>query len=96
MDVSFDFSALSLTQHQLAMLGVLTAHAGQPLSREYLNSETCQRQGKEAETYDPVTDRSVDVHIGKIRRELKRVSAGVEISTVRFVGYVLREREEGS
>lgn len=71
-----------LTAHQFDMLVALAQRPGQVLSREQLMSRT---RGMAFEAFD----RSIDVHIARIRAEIEDDSKAPErIHTVRGVGYV--------
>lgn len=76
--------ALALTAAEFNVLEQLLQAGGAVLSKDEL---TRQALGRRRESYD----RSVDVHISKIRQKLQAASGGaVEIETVRGVGYCLR------
>ena len=72
-----------LTSGEFALLRVLAEHAGRPVSRDTLISETRGRD------HDPF-DRSVDVLISRLRRVLEADPGQPRyLRTVRSVGYVL-------
>ncbi len=74
---------LGLTSAEFNVLSTLLSHAGEVVSKEVLSR---QALGRSLSAYD----RSVDVHISKIRKKL--ASAGGEdlIASVRGVGYQFR------
>ena len=73
----------TLTGYQFDLLRVLARHAGRVMSREQLMD---QAKGQALEAFD----RSIDVHVGKIRQAIETDSRQpVRLLTVRGVGYVL-------
>lgn len=80
--VSKDHAAVELTTVEFDILRVLIASAGQVVAREDLS------QGVLGRALDPF-DRSIDMHISKLRRKLGNAPDGSErIKTVRGVGYI--------
>jgi DNA-binding response OmpR family regulator len=80
-----------LTSHQFALLAVLAERAGRVLSREQLHEAT---RG-DTQTYDPTLDRSIDVHIARIRAEIEDdPKAPRRIITVRGAGYVFARSQD--
>jgi two-component system, OmpR family, response regulator len=78
---------LTLTGAEYKLLELLVRAAGQVVSKDDLSQKAL---GRRRESYD----RSVDVHIGRLRQKLSSVSAGaVEIETIRGVGYALEVRQ---
>jgi DNA-binding response OmpR family regulator len=74
-----------LTTVEFDVLRVLLASAGQVVSREELSEKVLERK------FDPF-DRSIDMHISKLRRKLEDQDGGVErIKTVRGAGYIYAE-----
>ena len=74
--------SVSLPLKEFELLRLLLANAGRVLSREQIIEVV---RGREMEAYD----RSIDVHIGRIRAAIERdVKAPKRILTVRGVGYV--------
>ena len=74
--------AVPLTTVEFDVLRVLLAAAGQVVSREELSEKVLERK------FDPF-DRSIDMHISKLRRKLEDQDSGVErIKTVRGAGYI--------
>ncbi len=82
---------LELTGFQLDLLWVLARSAGRVLSREQIYNEVRRLRGDPPAGFDPSVDRSVDVHLSKIRAALGAGDPGATtlIRTVRGVGYVL-------
>ena len=73
----------TLTGYQFDLLRVLARHAGRVMSREQLMD---QAKGQALEAFD----RSIDVHVGKIRQAIETdPRQPVRLLTVRGVGYVL-------
>jgi two-component system OmpR family response regulator len=94
-DLAFDPAAgearvrgvrLQLQRREGNVLGALLRRRGRTVLRESL----------EAAVYgfdDPVQSNTLDAHISRLRRKLAEAEAGVEIHTVRGVGYLLRALE---
>jgi DNA-binding response OmpR family regulator len=73
---------VDLTSYQFDLLLALAERAGRVMSREQIVELV---RGREMEAYD----RSIDVHIGRIRLAIEEdVKAPKRILTVRGVGYV--------
>ena len=73
---------VTLTTVEFDVLRALLASAGQVVSREELSEKVLERK------FDPF-DRSIDMHISKLRRKLEDEPDGAErIKTVRGVGYI--------
>ena len=71
-----------LTTVEFDVLRLLMASAGQVVSREELSEKVLERK------FDPF-DRSIDMHISKVRRKLDEGDEGAErIKTIRGVGYI--------
>ncbi|MEM7158740.1 MAG: response regulator transcription factor [Myxococcota bacterium] len=90
-------AALELTAYQFDLLWVLARSAGKVLSREQLHAHVRQLRGEPSIEFDPAVDRSIDVHMSKVRGALSSVDARAKtlIRTIRGVGYVLSD-EDGS
>jgi two-component system OmpR family response regulator len=74
---------LELTATEFNLLELLVRASGDVVSKDELSQKAL---GRRRETYD----RSVDVHIGNLRRKLDAVTAGrIEIRTVRGLGHAL-------
>ncbi len=80
---------ISLTAFEYRILVVLARHAGETVTREELATEV--REPSEAKaTYDPSVDRSLDVHVGRLRQKLEvNPKEPRLIKSVRGVGYVM-------
>lgn len=71
-----------LTTVEFDVLRALLASAGQVVSREELSEKVLERK------FDPF-DRSIDMHISKLRRKLDDPDGGTDrIRTIRGVGYI--------
>ncbi|MBM3608674.1 MAG: response regulator transcription factor [Alphaproteobacteria bacterium] len=80
-----------LTSHQFALLLAMAERPGRVLSREQL----MEFSTGEAQDYDPAFDRSVDVHIARIRAALEDdPKAPRRIITVRGAGYVFARTQD--
>lgn len=80
----------TLTGYQFDLLLVLARHAGRVMSREQLMD---QAKGQALEAFD----RSIDVHVGKIRQAIEAdPRQPVRLLTVRGVGYVLSKPRQGA
>ncbi len=74
-----------LTSHQFALLQAMAERPGRVLSREQLITLATGT----AQAYDPVLDRSIDVHVGRIRAAIEDdAKQPRRIITVRGAGYV--------
>ena len=86
---SFAGATLELTAFQFDLLWVLASAAGKVLTREQIYNDVRRLRGEPPASFDPAVDRSVDVHMSKIRAAL--TSAGPEgssvVKTIRGVGY---------
>ncbi|GED34104.1 response regulator transcription factor [Brevibacillus centrosporus] len=80
-EVHYRGQPISLTQHECKLLYFLMQHPNQVLSREQLIHELYPNQEK------VVIDRTIDVHIGKLREKLKWDGKGELIETIRGMGY---------
>ena len=77
-----------LTTYQFDLLLALATRAGRVLSREQIMELV---RGKELEAFD----RSIDVHIGRIRAAIEAdIKAPSRILTVRGVGYVFAKQQD--
>ncbi len=80
-----------LTSHQFALLQAMAERAGRVLSREQL----IEFATGTAQAYDPVLDRSIDVHIGRIRSAIEDDARQPRrIITVRGAGYVFAKVQD--
>lgn len=82
---------LELTAHQFDVLWVLALKPGRVLTRKEIYREVRTAQDLPPEDFDPAIDRSVDVHLSKIRQAFDAKHPGTSrlVKTVRGVGYVL-------
>lgn len=88
-------TALELTAYQFDLLWVLACHPERVLSRGDLFRQVRKLRDEPVEEFDPSVDRSIDVHLSKVRQALGTHPAGDGlIRTVRGVGYVLSVEEE--
>jgi two-component system response regulator CpxR len=77
-----DGSAVDFTTVEFDLLHLLLSTAGTVVSREQISQRVLGR------AFDPF-DRSIDVHIGKVRRKLGDHASGDErIKTIRGVGFI--------
>jgi DNA-binding response OmpR family regulator len=80
---------LTLTSHELRILVALARRAGDTVTREELAQETRDPRANAA-PYDPSVDRSLDVHVSRLRHKLETDPKSPQwIKTVRGIGYVL-------
>lgn len=88
---SFEGVALELTAFQFDLLWVLARAAGKVLPRDQIYNEVRKLRGEAPTSFDPSVDRSVDVHLSKIRAALAAAApaGGGLVRTIRGVGYVL-------
>jgi DNA-binding response OmpR family regulator len=89
--VKKDGVEVTLTSFEYRILVVLARRAGETVTREELASEVREPgEAKSKETYDPSVDRSLDVHVSRLRQKLEEDPKEPRlIKTVRGVGYVL-------
>jgi DNA-binding response OmpR family regulator len=82
---------LELTAYQFDLLWVLARAAGRVLARAQLHNQVRALRGEEATEFDPAVDRSIDVHLSKVRSALAGAhpEGATLVRTVRGVGYVL-------
>lgn len=90
--LSFDFSAREATVHgqslllprrQLLILEALIYRQGRTVPRGSLHDEV---YGLE----DEIQSNALDAHVSKLRRVLNDANAGVEITVIRGIGYLMR------
>ena len=80
--------ACDLTTHQFKLLEIMAGSAGRVLSRTYLADQL------NVETYE-VFDRSIDVHISRIRSEIEEDPKHPKrVITVRGAGYVFARSQD--
>lgn len=86
-----DGQELTLTAHQFNLLLAMAERAGRVLSREQLMEFA---KGEPAD-YDPAFDRSIDVHVARIRAAIEDdPKAPRRIITVRGAGYVFARAQD--
>ncbi len=78
--------SLDLTASEFDLLDLLSRRPGEVVSKDELSERALRRP---REPYD----RSVDVHISNLRQKLAAAGGGLEIETVRAIGYRLRAPE---
>jgi DNA-binding response OmpR family regulator len=82
---------LPLTSHQFALLQAMAERPGRVLSREQL----IEYASGQPQAYDPALDRSIDVHVGRIRQAIEDdVKKPKRIITVRGAGYVFAKAQD--
>lgn len=72
-----------LQRRELALLSVLTMRAGRVVQRTHLDSEL---YGFDSD----VSPNALETHVSRLRRRLQDLDAGVELRTIRGVGYLLQ------
>lgn len=83
--------ACELTAYQFDLLWILSGAPEQALTREQIHQKLKALRGEPQSDFDPAVDRSIDVHLSKIRAALAAAhpsGAGL-IRTLRGVGYML-------
>jgi two-component system, OmpR family, phosphate regulon response regulator OmpR len=86
-----DGTDLPLTGHQFALLQAMAERPGRVLSREQL----MEAASGQPQAYDPALDRSVDVHVGRIRAAIEDdAKKPRRIITVRGAGYVFAKAQD--
>ena len=75
-----------LPRRQLIILETLMARSGKVVAREALESAMYSFD-------DEVQSNTLESHVSRLRKRLVRFDAGVEIHTIRGVGYMLEERD---
>lgn len=80
-----------LTAYQFDLLWILAGAPEQALSREQIHQKLRALRGEPPTEFDPAVDRSIDVHLSKIRAALAAAHPGGAglIRTLRGVGYML-------
>ena len=77
---------LGLQRREVRVLTTLLRRRGRTVLRESLEEAVYGFD-------DMIQSNTLDSHISRLRRKLSDVGAGVEIHTVRGVGYLLREKD---
>ena len=80
-----------LTAYQFDLLWVLASNPEKVLSRAQLYAKVRELRGEPPQEFDPSVDRSIDVHLSKVRQAVAACeeNAAAMIKTVRGVGYVM-------
>ncbi len=88
MEARLDGRTCALTAHQFKLLEIMARAAGRVLSRDYLMD---QLKGTSLEAFD----RSIDVHISRIRAEIEEDPKHPRrVITVRGAGYVFAQQQD--
>lgn len=88
MEARIDNNRCDLTAYQFQLLDILSKGAGRVLTRDYLMN---QLQGTDIEAFD----RSIDVHISRIRAEIEDDPRHPRrVITVRGTGYVFAKTQD--
>ena len=88
---SVEGTTCELTAYQFDLLWILAGAPEQVLSREQIHQRLRALRGEPPADFDPAVDRSIDVHLSKVRAALAAADprgAGL-IRTLRGVGYML-------
>ncbi|WP_088187795.1 response regulator transcription factor [Desulfosporosinus sp. FKA] len=80
-EIHYNGETLVLTHHEFRLLYFFMSHPDQILTREQIVDELYPHQEK------IVTERTVDVHVGKLREKLRYDGSHEIIETVRGMGY---------
>jgi DNA-binding response OmpR family regulator len=76
---------LELPRRELLVLEALMRRAGRTVERGTLQEEVYGMD-------DEIQSNALDAHVSRLRRKLDEVAAGVEIHTIRGIGYLMRRR----
>jgi DNA-binding response OmpR family regulator len=93
--VTFDGAPVELTAYQFDLLWVLASHRDRVMPRGQLHTAVRELRNDPPTDFDPTVDRSIDVHLSKVRSALAAAAPGGDrlIRTIRGVGYVLGGEE---
>ena len=81
---------VTLTSYEFRILVELAKRTGETIPREELAAAVRDQGKSKTQTYDPSVDRSLDVHVSRLRQKLEDDPKEPRlIKTVRGVGYVL-------
>ena len=88
---SVEGTPCELTAYQFDLLWILAGAPEQALSREQIHQRLRTLRGEAPADFDPAVDRSIDVHLSKVRASLAAADPGGAglIRTLRGVGYML-------
>ena len=87
--VSIDGTPLDLARRELLVLETLLRRAGRSTTRPVLEDAVYGFD-------DEIASNTLDAHISRLRRKLADAGAGVEIRTIRGIGYLLRALAGGA
>lgn len=82
-EVRVDGRPLAMPRRELALLAVLIGRTGRVVQRSHLESEV---YGLDEE----VSGNAIETQVSRLRRRLEMEDTGVELHTIRGVGYMLR------
>ena len=94
--VSVEGETCELTAYQFDLLWILAGAPEQVLTREQIHQRLRALRGEAPSDFDPSVDRSIDVHLSKVRAALTSAhpsGAGL-IRTLRGVGYMLVPKDQ--
>lgn len=77
-----DGKALNLSRRELSLLEPLVRRAGRVVQRAHLDTELYGFDGE-------VSGNALETQVSRLRRRLKEADAGVELRTIRGVGYMI-------
>ncbi len=81
---------VTLTSYEFRILLELAKRAGETIPREELAAAVRDQGKNKSQAYDPSVDRSLDVHVSRLRQKLEDDPKEPRlIKTVRGIGYVL-------
>jgi two-component system OmpR family response regulator len=86
-EASVDGECFALQRRELLVLQTLIERPGKTVRRESLST---QAYGFERD----IASNALDSHVSNLRRKLDHANAGVEIHTVRGIGYLVRAKNE--
>lgn len=84
-NILFEDGNISLSPAERRLLALLMRRAGSVVSKNLIE---CQVQGTE----HPNTPNAVEQLVSRLRKSLSRSRSGVDVKTIRGIGYVLEER----
>jgi two-component system response regulator TctD len=85
-EVCVDTTAVPLSQREIAVLEMLMRRSGRVVSKKNIES---QLYG----LYKDIGSNTIEVYMHRIRKQLIETGAGVEIHTIRGVGYLIKAAE---
>jgi len=85
-EILLDDAPLQLRRRELMVLETLMRRAGRVVSRQALAEAVWGFE-------DEVEPETLESHVSRVRRRLQEVNAGVELRTVRGLGYLLQEKK---